>query len=230
MKITQLPPLGRGQYRYAQNSFEVEPTNCYIIESEAKNAAITDAPCSVDFIVRTLAEKGLTLKKILITHGHFEHIFAIRELVEKTGAEVYIHSADKAALTDNDRNFINYVRALDYKPYEGEVNTIGDGDIIHLDEVEIKVLHTPGHSPGCVCYLTGNALFSGDVLSHNAVGHHEIPYANRTDMLNSLKKIYALDKAYDVYPAHWTTTALDYEKAGNLNSLPIVMVSGMIKL
>jgi glyoxylase-like metal-dependent hydrolase (beta-lactamase superfamily II) len=195
-----------------------------------KNAAITDAPFAVDFILAFLAERNLTLTKILLTHGHFEHIFALKELVEKTGADVYMHAADKPALTNTKMNFIDYVGVLGYEPYEGPIRTVEDGDEISLDEIKIRVLHVPGHSPGSVFYIADHAIFSGDVLSHNAVGHHVMPYGSREDMSASLEKIRSLEGDYAVYPAHWTTTTLEEEKTGNLAFLPHVFLSHTIQL
>jgi glyoxylase-like metal-dependent hydrolase (beta-lactamase superfamily II) len=231
MLITALPPIGEGQYRYKNDTgFYIDPTNCYLIQSDLKNVAITDAPGDVDFILRFLSLRGLTLKKILLTHGHFEHIFALKELAEKTEAEVYIHPAEKSAITDNKMNFIDYVGALDYEPYQGELTLVEDGDEIMLDEVKIRVIHIPGHSPGSVCYIAGNAIFSGDTLSHNAVGHHNMPYGSREDMFSSLKKLAAIAGDYEVYPAHWTTTTLTEEKTTNLSALPNVYLSHTVLL
>lgn len=201
-----------------------------MIVSEENNAAITDAPCSVGFILDFLQKRNLTLKKVLITHAHCEHIFALRELAEKTGAEVYIHESEKDALKDTKKNFIDFMNILDYVPYDGPLHLLKDGDTISLDEVEIKVMHVPGHSPGSVMYIAGNSIFSGDVLSHNAVGHHNIPYGDRAQMRESLEKIKAIKGDYDVYPAHWTTTKLRDEQEGNLSEFPIVRVSATIKL
>ncbi|MDR2178343.1 MAG: MBL fold metallo-hydrolase [Treponema sp.] len=177
-----------------------------------------------------LREQKLSLAKILITHAHFEHIFALKELVERSGAEAYIHTLDKPSLTDNRANFTEFVGVLGYEPYVGKINEVNHGDEILLDEVKITVFHAPGHSPGSVYYMAGNAIFSGDVLSHNAIGHHNIPYANREDMLETLKRTVAIEGEYNVYPAHWTVTSLDHEKKNNLYRLPCVYLSHSINL
>lgn len=230
MKILSLPPLG-GEYRFGEPLlYFFDPTNSYLIVSEENNAAITDAPCSVDFILEFLRERNLTLKKILITHAHCEHIFALKELADRTGAEVYIHKNEEDALKDTEKNCIDFMHMLDYIPYDGPLNLLEDGDVISLDEVEIKVMHVPGHSPGSVMYIAGNAIFSGDVLSHNAIGHHNIPNGDRQQMHKSLEKIRAIKGDYDVYPAHWTTTKLSHELEGNLSGFPVVRVSATIKL
>lgn len=229
MKVLSLPPLG-GEYRFSEPSYELDPTNSYLIVSNQNNAAITDAPCSVDLILNYLKDRNLTLKKILITHAHCEHIFALKELAERTGAEVYIHKSEKDLLKDTSLNSVDFMHMLDYEPYEGPLNLTSDGDIITLDEVEIKVMHVPGHSSGSVFYITENAIFSGDVLSHNAVGHHNFFGADRAKMHESLEKIRTISGDYNVYPAHWTTTTFHEELEGNLSELPIIRLSATVTL
>jgi glyoxylase-like metal-dependent hydrolase (beta-lactamase superfamily II) len=230
MKILSLPPLD-GDYRFAKPlAWYLDPTNSYLIVSEKNNAAIVDAPGKVDFILDYLRERDLTLTKILITHAHGEHIFGLKELAERTGAEVCIHKGDEEELKNPKNYSVELIQFLDYTPYDGPVHLLEDGEIIPLDEVDIKVMHVPGHSAGSAMFIAGNAIFSGDVLSHNAVGHHNMFGGDRADMRRSLEKIKAIEGDYDVYPAHWTTTTLRDEQEGNLAGLPIIRLSAMIKL
>jgi glyoxylase-like metal-dependent hydrolase (beta-lactamase superfamily II) len=231
MIVTALPPLGGWEFKPGvQFDVYIDPTNSYLIETDKKNSAIIDAPFQASAILQILKSRNLTLKKILITHGHFDHVYALKQLAAETGAEVYMHRADKEAIED--------LGIVGYEKYDGDLTFVEDGDVIPLDEAAIRVVHVPGHSRGSVCYIAGDALFSGDVLSHNAVGHHVGTYGrdvsvrteSRGDMLLSLKKLAALEGRYTVYPAHWTSTTLDDEKAGNLSFLPHTFVSRTILL
>ena len=172
----------------------------------------------------------MTLTKILITHAHCEHIYKLKEPVERTGAEVYMHASETGLLTDTKALYIDYMNIKGYEPYTGPVIPIQDGDIIRLDEVEIQVIHVPGHSSGSVMYKAGNALISGDVLFHNAIGHHNMPGGNREDMRESVQKILRLKEDCHVYPAHWTQTELREEQEGNLAELPTVRLSTTVVL
>lgn len=229
MEVYSLRDLGE-DYGFTEPLFYFDPTNCYVIASESGHAAISDAPGEVDKILAFLESKGLTLTKILITHAHCEHIYKLKELVDRTGAEVYMHASEAGLLTDTQALYIDYMNIQGYEPYTGPVTSIEDGDIIHLDEVEIRVIHVPGHSSGSVMYQAGNALISGDVLSHNAIGHHNMPGGSREDMRESVQKILRIKADCHVYPAHWTETELREEQEGNLAELPVVRLSGTVVL
>lgn len=229
MEVYSLPDLG-ADYGFTEPLYYFDPTNCYVIASEGKHAAISDAPGEVDLILNFLADKGLTLTKILITHAHCEHIYKLKELAERTGAEVYMHASEVGLLTDTKALYLDYMNIKGYEPYTGNVTAIQDGDVIHLDEVEIEVIHVPGHSRGSVMYKAGNALISGDVLSHNAIGHHNMPGGNRDDMRDSVRKILSIKDNCHVYPAHWTETELREEQEGNLAEYPLVRLSATVVL
>ncbi|MDR0862469.1 MAG: MBL fold metallo-hydrolase [Oscillospiraceae bacterium] len=228
MEIIKLD-LGGNSYRFeAPLNFILDPANSYLIVSEQGNAAIVEAPDHADKILAELQSRNLTLKHILLTHEHFEHFFVTDELVRSTGAEVVIHKSAAPLLTDSARNAIKFIGALDYTPYSGALHTVEDGDVITLDELTIKVLHIPGHSDGSVAYIVRDALFSGDVLSHNAVGHY--PKGAGAEMLRSLEKLAALPGNYNVYPGHWSATTLEHERANNLATLPLVLQAATVDL
>ena len=201
MKIIKLKPLS-----------EIG-TNSYIVETDSKNAVLIDAPADAGFIISQLRESGLTLKKILLTHGHIDHTGAVYDLVEKTGCEVYIHSADITKLYDADLSLSNYL-GIPLKPYK-DTKALSDGDIIIQDEIKFEVISTPGHTSGSVCYISGDVMFSGDTLFYRSVGRTDMVDGDSETLIKSLKRLKEIDYDYTVYSGHGAPTSLADEKAFN---------------
>jgi len=181
-------------------------TNCYIIQSENKNAAAVDIGGESEVLLEFLEKNDLTLKKILLTHGHFDHIGGVEQVRRATGAEVYIHHLDAPKLSD--------FGITDIEPV-AEYNEISDGDIITLDEIQFRVMHTPGHTKGGVCYITDGVIFSGDTLFKNSMGRTDSPDGDYSEMMQSLKKLKMLEGNYTVYPGHDFSTTLNRERLNN---------------
>ena len=201
MKIIKLKPLS-----------EIG-TNSYIVETDSKNAVLIDAPADAGFIISQLRESGLTLKKILLTHGHIDHTGAVYDLAEKTGCEVYIHYADIAKLYDADLSLSNYL-GIPLKPYK-DAKALSDGDIITQDEIKFEVISTPGHTSGSVCYISGDVMFSGDTLFYRSVGRTDMVDGDSETLIKSLKRLKEIDYDYTVYSGHGAPTSLADEKAFN---------------
>lgn len=202
MNIFILPPMG------------LCGANSYIIASEKGSAALVDAPGRADFVLGELQRRGLSLKMILLTHGHLDHIEAAAQLQKKTGCKVYIHSGDLAMLTDGRLNLADMMTGGVFERVENALS-LSDGDVLQLDETEIKVMHTSGHTKGSVCYIAGDNMFSGDTLFRGSIGRTDFPSSDMKAMAQSLKKLAALDKNYTVYPGHEDMTSLDFEKENN---------------
>lgn len=195
--------------------------NSYAIVSDKNNAVIIDAPSSAVNGLKLLSDKNISVKKILLTHGHCDHIECLSDIAEKTGAEIYIHEADEPMLYDNKLNLYScFATAFNTEivpPVRNAVK-LHDGDIISLDEIEIKVMHTPGHTSGGVCYFTENMIFSGDTLFAGSIGRTDMPGGNMTVLEKSLEKLASLGQEYDnyaVYPGHGTYTTIAREKMSN---------------
>ncbi len=201
MKIIKLKPLS-----------EIG-TNSYIVETDSKNAVLIDAPADAGFIISQLRESGLTLKKILLTHGHIDHTGAVCDLAEKTGCEVYIHSSDIIKLYDADLSLSNYL-GIPLKPYK-DAKALSDGDIIIQDEIKFEVISTPGHTSGSVCYISGDVMFSGDTLFYRSVGRTDMVDGDSETLIKSLKRLKHIDYDYTVYSGHGAPTSLADEKAFN---------------
>ncbi len=190
-------------------------TNSFIIYS-GDSAALIDAPGNTEEITDALAEKGLTLKYILLTHGHCDHIMGLADIAAITGAEVYIHENDLPKLTDDHLNLTEFFGLPPVKYYHG-AKTVSNNDTVMLGDTGIKVMSTPGHTSGSVMYIAENMIFSGDTLFAQGVGRTDMPDGSTCTLRGSLKAIAALKDCdnYDVCPGHGLMTTLGYEKQNN---------------
>lgn len=190
-------------------------TNSYIVATKKHNAVLIDAPDDAGYILDELTLSGLTLKKILLTHGHFDHVGAVADLAEKTGCEVYIHEKDlKKLSTDMDGLLVNYFRVRGMRTYEGAI-PVAEYDIIKQDELEFDVVHTPGHTSGSVCYIVGDVMFTGDTLFARSVGRTDMPDGSGALLMQSLEKIKDLGGDLRILPGHMCETSLESERKYN---------------
>lgn len=188
--------------------------NCYIVETENKNAVAVDIGGEPEKLLQYLKDNDLTLKKIFLTHGHYDHIGGVYEVQKQTGAEVYVHSGDAMKIKSEVGSLAINLGETDFKKIENYTE-VKDGDIITLDELEFKVMHTPGHTNGCVCYICDECIFTGDTLFRCSIGRTDLPDGDFNKMSESLQKLNALEKDYIVYPGHEGETTLAYEKNNN---------------
>ncbi len=191
--------------------------NSYIAVSEAGSAVLIDAPEGTEKIISAIENCGAKLKKILLTHGHCDHIGSLAEIAEITGAEVYIHKYDAGKLTDDYENLSEYFSVYLDAPARHFANakTVSDGDIIKQDELEFRVLHTPGHTSGSVCYIIDGVMFSGDTLFRDSIGRTDMPDGNFSVLAKTLEMLTELPGNYRVLPGHNDETSLAREKAHN---------------
>ena len=189
--------------------------NCYILGDESsKHALIIDAPAESGTILDVLEDEGLKLNFVLLTHAHYDHIGALDEICEATGAEVFIHTFEADAINDPTVNLALYSGAP--SPKTPASKKLVDGDIITLGNIELKTLYTPGHTVGSVCYYTDGCLFSGDTLFLRGVGRCDLPGGDFKILKQSIKKqLYVLPDSTDVYPGHGRATTIGYEKNHN---------------
>lgn len=191
-------------------------TNCYILADEASGEAAAVDCALFDADYRHLLEiTGVkTLKYILLTHGHFDHVCGVADLKDACGGEVCISEADAPCLTDEKVNLNTYTGFGTFRPVPPD-RILHNGDILTLGETELRVLETPGHTPGSVCFLTDTALFSGDTLFRLSMGRTDMPGGSTRRLFASLKLLGELPGEYDVYPGHGELTTLGYEKRNN---------------
>lgn len=190
-------------------------TNIYFLFDEtSEDAILIDAGGSAKPILEECERLGKRLTKVLLTHGHFDHITALAKLKEKTGCSIYIHADDMAALEDGKLN-LSTASFMPCQPVKGDI-ALKDGDIIQGAGLTIRVIHTPGHTPGGVCYVCENALFSGDTLFEQSIGRTDFPGGSHEQLIYSIKhKLFTLEGNYTVYPGHGGNTSLEYERKNN---------------
>ncbi len=177
-------------------------SNCYIVHN-GKEAFVVDPSISEKKILARLKEKDLSLKGILLTHGHFDHIWRAQELRNETGAPLYVHKLDDEMLTDSDKNAYRTFTGNDFAIDKAEVLLHG-GDIISLGDEQIKVLHTPGHTRGSVCYDTGDSLLSGDTIFAQGFGRYDLYGGDVNALKSSLEMLMKMAEAENrwLYSGH----------------------------
>lgn len=198
--------------RVKSQKFGAINNNCYLIVDEDTNkSALVD--CSEDSQKMYDLIGDTDLEYILLTHGHFDHIIGVKGIKQKYNAKVVISAPDEPMLSSGKLSLASFMDAPQNN-VECDI-TVSDNDIIKLASLEIKVLSTPGHTKGSVCYLVEDALFSGDTLFKMSCGRTDFPSGSVQEMMNSLKKLKNLDGNYTVYTGHDEITDLDFERKNN---------------
>jgi len=191
-------------------------TNCYFLVDEATSeCAVVDPGDECERILSLLDSHGLKIKMILLTHGHFDHMMALGKLREATGAPLYIHSADAQALVDPSISYMKQFAGIERSEKPAE-KLLEDGDIIEIGRSKVRVMHTPGHTPGSVCYICGDKMVSGDTLFRGNIGRYDLIGGDYDVLCRSLEKLAALKGDYRVYPGHGSSTTLENERRTNL--------------
>lgn len=189
--------------------------NCFILGCEkTRNAAIIDPGDDADRILRTLAESKLTVRYILNTHGHFDHVGANRRMKEVTGAPILIHTQDAPMLSSLSQAGAAFGLSVENSPPADRM--LNDGDEISFGEITLKVIHTPGHSPGGVAFHTDNVVFVGDSLFAGSIGRTDFPGGDFDTLIASIKnRLFPLGDAVKVYTGHGPSTTIGQERRFN---------------
>jgi glyoxylase-like metal-dependent hydrolase (beta-lactamase superfamily II) len=189
--------------------------NTYIlIDEDTKETAIIDCGGEFEIIHDVLQKYGAKPKYILNTHAHFDHVMGEKDAQEALGIPVYIHENDKCLLENLPKQGLKYGFECSEPPKD--IRTFDENAVFKLGAEEIKVIHTPGHTKGSVCFLCGNSLYSGDTLFYGSIGRTDLEGGNFEEIRDSItKKLFSLDENTDVYPGHDTKTTIGYEKKYN---------------
>lgn len=192
-------------------------TNCYLaVNDDTKEAVIIDPASLPDNLAECVEKEGLRIQAVLLTHAHFDHIMGIDAVLERYGKmPVYVHQEDLRMLEDASLNLSGGC-GMDYTFSEGAA--VADGQVLSLAGCEFRVIHTPGHTPGGVCYYVESAgvLFSGDTLFEQSVGRTDFPGGSMSELVRGIEeKLFILPENTHVYPGHMGTTTIGEEKAFN---------------
>ena len=193
-------------------------TNCYIVGSEAsKQGIIIDPGDEAEAILGRVADLELDIKLIILTHGHIDHVGALKAVKEASGAEMAIHVDDAKSLRGL-RGFLQsvLVPGLSYPVPPPPERLLQDGDSLDVSDLCFKVLHTPGHTPGGICLLGEGVVFSGDTLFNYGIGRTDLPGGSYHRLMESIRtRLLVLPDNTIVYPGHGPETTVGDERAGN---------------
>lgn len=179
-------------------------TNCYIIHKEnSKTCCVIDPGYDAPAILRTVEALGLSVEAILLTHGHFDHVGAVKQLAADTDCDVYLCAEDLSMPAMMTAGKLYYT------------HTYIEGSQLQPAGLSISVLHTPGHTPGSVCLLCENVLFTGDTLFAGSCGRTDLPGGDWATILQSLHRLSAIEADLQVFPGHGESTTLAQEKQYN---------------
>lgn len=179
-------------------------TNCYMVwESGSDTCVVIDPGYEPEEILQKAKLMNKKIEAILLTHGHFDHVGGVQELVAQTGAPVYLHPADSV------------MEPAWLFPPTGKTLPLQEGQVLTLAGLEMQVFHTPGHTPGSVCLGFEDCLISGDTLFARSVGRTDFVGGDWEQMQNSLRRLMSLKGKYKVYPGHGNATTLEQEKKYN---------------
>lgn len=186
--------------------------NSYFLVNDINQAVVIDSGENYKKIKQVSEQYGFIINAVLLTHAHFDHSGNAKKL-QDDGAKIYISKIDAKKLLNDDNLSIDFGRKFDYLTAD---YTFEDGDVLNICDIEIKVIATPGHTDGSVCFMVDNALFTGDTLFFGSVGRTDFKSGDREQMIKSIKKLFSLDGDYSVYPGHDDFTTLERERKYNI--------------
>lgn len=188
--------------------------NCYILDDGEGKAVVIDPGSYPEMIEKELERLGIVPEKILLTHGHFDHMSGAAYLREKYGAKVYINQNDECMLSDKPKSGALIAPFFEYVPVECD-GYLKEGDVIRQGKLEIKVIETPGHSKGSVCFILGDSIFTGDTLFCGSAGRTDLYRGDYRELEESLKRLKELPEDYFLYCGHGEDTTLNEERNFN---------------
>lgn len=193
----------------------IEDNNYLLIDEDSKEAVLIDCTEKSGDIYKTINEYSVKLKYILLTHGHFDHVLGVNDFKNQyPECKVLLHEDDKGLL-DSIKDFASRFGAGQVE--EQKVDSyLKEGDIIKFGNQEIKVIHTPGHTKGGVCYLVNDMLFTGDTLFYESVGRTDLPDGHFGKLKSNIQeKLFTLDENIKVFPGHGISSTIEHEKKNN---------------
>ena len=182
--------------------------NAYVVGNEgSESCLLIDPGAEVEKVSQAVA--GRTVVAVLLTHGHFDHMLYAQHWLDM-GAKLYVHRLDAQAMRSPSLNLSQVVNTQLVLPAADVL--LEDGDVVREAGIELTVLHTPGHTPGGVCYLNGKTMFSGDTLFYRSYGRLDLPGGDVQEMIASLTRLMQLDGETIAYPGHGMKTRIAWER------------------
>ena len=189
--------------------------NCWVIGNRRTGEAICVDPGDEPGEILAMArDMGVSIKYIANSHGHIDHVLGVAGVREATGAKFLLHPADAEMVRNTSESAKRWMGAEIPNPPPPDA-PLADGDEIDIDGLKLHVLHTPGHTPGSVCFYANGVVFAGDTLFAGSIGRTDLPYADPEAMERSLDAISRLDDATVVHPGHGPATTIGEEKRSN---------------
>ena len=188
--------------------------NCYILPDGEGKAIVIDPGSAPEIIEEELEKRGLEPQRILLTHGHFDHMSGAKYLKEKYGAKVYIHKNDECMLSDMVKSGALIAPFFEYVPVECD-GYLKEGDVIRQGRLEIIVMETPGHSRGSVCFIEGNSIFTGDTIFRGSVGRTDLYMGDYKELNRSLRRLAETEGNYLLFCGHGEDSSLNDERMSN---------------
>ncbi len=187
-------------------------SNCYLVwDEKTKETIIIDPADDADYIIRRIQDLKLKPKLILATHGHFDHVLAIPEIKLAFNIPFWMHQAD-LFLLKRSKETAHFFTQQEADPPLMPDKFIKKNEEIKLGKEKLKVIETPGHSPGGVSFYSRGVVFDGDTLFKQGIGRYDFSYAKREDLFNSIEKLFKLPEETIVYPGHGPETTIGEEK------------------
>lgn len=185
--------------------------NCYLVRRrDTKAALVIDPGLQYQQVLRRIADDGLALESILITHAHIDHIAGVPAVRTETGARLAMHPDDHGLLDWGQFQGLPFIPA-GFKPFTVDT-PLADGKVIVFQDLRLRVLHTPGHTQGSICFLIGLDCFAGDTLFQRSIGRTDLPGGDAQKIVLSIRNVlYALPAKTVVHPGHGPRTTIEEE-------------------
>ena len=189
--------------------------NCYIVgNTDTREGMVIDPGGNPEDILKTITDSKFDIQTIVLTHGHSDHIAALFDIQDRTGADVAIHIEDADFLEG--RGSFSSMFGISYKTPETPDRLLHEGDIIEMGSTRFTVVHTPGHTPGSICLLTEDRIFTGDTLFYRGIGTTLMPGSSRRQLIDSIRtRLMVLPDDFKIYPGHGRESTIGAERRSN---------------